>query len=115
MAEMVQELLDIEELGQENIALVVITKSTPANAWEPPIYTPIEHPLKGVAETKEAKYDGTGALVRKAGMLITFAPPDISPELVHFISVNSRRLAITKLTRIPEAGIAVAWEAFCET
>ncbi len=113
MEDMVQEVLDVSELGQDGIILIVKVKTPAANSWDKPTTVPASYPLRGAAKRVNQRYEN-GALIVATGDLVTFAPPEIEPKVEHFISINGNERAITSLKRIPSAGTVVAWQAFCE-
>lgn len=115
MADMARELLAPESdggLGQGVVELKRTTTTPGANPWDPPTETATTYTLKAAVERLHQRYEG-GVLIVETGDMVTFAVPAVTPALTDTLVIDGKERAITNLTPVPGAGVAVAWKAWC--
>ncbi|UPT53446.1 hypothetical protein [Synechococcus phage Ssp-JY39] len=117
MADMVQDLLlpDAEDgLGQGAVLLKRMTAGVPhpEAPWEPVEPTVATWPLKAAVKRLHQRYEN-GVLIIETGDMVTFAVPEVKPEITDMLVIDGYERAITNLTPMPAAGTPVAWKAWC--
>lgn len=110
MAEMAGELL--AEFAQGAVSLSRVTATPGENPWDPPTETAVTYPLKATVKRLHQRYEN-GVLIVETGDMVTFAVPEVVPELTDTLVIDGKERAITNLTPIPPAGTVVAYKAWC--
>lgn len=110
MQEIASDLLN--EFDQGGIYLVQIGAAT-GNPWatNPPIESaPIK--LNAVASGVSKRYIDKGLAVA-TDKQVTIAVPSVEPTMKDFLIINSERLKIVHVAKIPEAGTPVSYVLIC--
>ena len=80
-----------------------------ANEWDGDTYgTPIV--LKATARGVSARY--ATDLIKSSDIMITAAVFSVEPDMQGKITIDGKPRQIVQITRIPEAGTALAWRIF---
>ncbi|WP_246676248.1 hypothetical protein [Mesorhizobium sp. B2-5-1] len=117
MAEMVTELLQPDAAGGLGQGTVQLKRETPGvvdpdQPWVPVEPTVQTWPLNAAVKRLHQRYEN-GVLIVQTGDMVTFAVPEVEPELTDLIVIDGTDRAITNLMPIPAAGPTVAWKAWC--
>lgn len=117
IADMLQELLapgDEDGLGQGTLLLKRETPGVPdpEAPWEPVEPTVETWALKAAVKRLHQRYEN-GVLIVETGDMVTFAVPEVKPQITDLLVIDGDERAITNLTPVPGAGTAVAWKVWC--
>ncbi|MBB4649572.1 hypothetical protein GGQ99_001294 [Aminobacter niigataensis] len=104
------ELLD--EFKQGAVQLKRVTLGTPPNEWTPPPETVETWPLAATVKRLHQRYEN-GVLIVETGDMVTFAVPEVEPQITDMLVIDGAERVITNLTPIPPAGSVVAYKAWC--
>lgn len=110
MRDVATELLD--EFKQGVVLLKRVTLGTPPNEWTPAPETVETWPLAATVKRLHQRYEN-GVLIVETGDMVTFAVPEVGPELTDALVIDGAERVISNLTPIPPAGTVVAWKAWC--
>lgn len=115
MADMARELLAPEDeggLGQGTVQLKRVTTAPGPNEWTPGVETVATWPLSATVKRLHQRYEN-GVLIVQTGDMVTFAVPEVEPQITDKLVIDGAERAITNLTPVPPAGTVVAWKAWC--
>jgi hypothetical protein len=102
----------LDRFAQGTVTLKRITLTPGENEWHPPVETPVTYPLKATVKRLHQRYEN-GVLIVETGDMVTFAVPEVVPELTDTLVIDGVERAITNLTPIPPVGIVVAHKVWC--
>lgn len=117
MRSMAAELLAPEAAGGLGQGTVLLKRETrgvpdPEAPWEPVEPTVETWPLKAAVKRLHQRYEN-GVLIVETGDMVTFAVPEVKPEITDILIIDGAERAIKNLTPLPAAGTPVAWKAWC--
>jgi hypothetical protein len=102
----------LERFQQGTVQLKRIVSTPGPNPWDPPTETVETWPLKAAAKRLHQRYEN-GVLIVETGDMVTFAVPEVEPQITDTLVIDGVERVITNLTAIPPAGTVVAYKAWC--
>ncbi|TPM39405.1 hypothetical protein FJ951_27075 [Mesorhizobium sp. B2-2-3] len=117
MAEMVTEILQPDAAGGLGQGTVQLKRETPGvvdpdQPWVPVEPTVTTWPLNAAVKRVDQRYEN-GVLIVQTGDIVTFAVPEVVPQMTDKLVIDGTERVITSLRPTPAAGTVVAWKAFC--
>ncbi|MRX33217.1 hypothetical protein [Aminobacter sp. MDW-2] len=97
---------------QGAVRLKRVTLGTPPNEWTPAPETVETWPLAATVKRLHQRYEN-GVLIVETGDMVTFAVPEVEPQITDKLVIDGAERVITNLTPIPPAGTVVAYKAWC--
>lgn len=102
----------LAEFAQGSVQLKRVATTPGENPWDPPTETAVTYPIKATVKRLHQRYEN-GVLIVETGDMVTFAVPEVVPELTDTLVIDGKERVITNLTPIPPAGTVVAYKAWC--